>query len=98
MGITQMTMAERIGVSYQIYQKYEYGTISVSIGRLYDVADVLDVPVSELLAGLADDLPHLKFSKDEHEVLVLFRRIRKKPAVKETLEKLEKFVDEQGEE
>lgn len=40
-GISQETLAERVGVSAQQIQKYEKGQNRVSVGRLFDIAEVL---------------------------------------------------------
>ena len=45
-GLTQMTWAAEISVTYQQLQKYELGVSRVSASRLYDIAKVLKVPVS----------------------------------------------------
>ncbi len=45
-GITQKALAQKTGVKFQQVQKYETGANRVSASRLWDIADVLDVPVS----------------------------------------------------
>ncbi len=45
LGMSQTTLGEAIGLTFQQVQKYEWGTNRVSSSRLYDVARVLDVPV-----------------------------------------------------
>ncbi len=45
LGMSQTTLGEAIGLTFQQVQKYERGTNRVSSSRLYDVARVLDVPV-----------------------------------------------------
>ncbi len=45
LGLTQQKMAELIGVTYQQAHKYERGINRVSAGRLYDIAQALNVPV-----------------------------------------------------
>lgn len=49
--ITQTTLAEHVGVTYQQIQKYETGRDRLSIERLMLIAKVLDVPVERLLGG-----------------------------------------------
>ena len=46
LGITQVTLAEAIGLTFQQVQKYEKGSNRVSSSRLLDVANALDVPIS----------------------------------------------------
>lgn len=52
-GMTQQQLAERVGIKFQQIQKYETGTNRVSASRLWDIAAVLEVPVSFFFEGLA---------------------------------------------
>jgi transcriptional regulator with XRE-family HTH domain len=45
LGLTQQQLADLIGVTYQQAHKYERGINRVSAGRLFEVAQVLSVPV-----------------------------------------------------
>jgi transcriptional regulator with XRE-family HTH domain len=45
-GITQEELGEKLGVTFQQVQKYEKGTNRVGSVRLYQIAEVLDVPVT----------------------------------------------------
>jgi len=47
-GMSQTTLAERIGVSLQQVQKYERGAIRVGASRLSQIASVLGVSVGEI--------------------------------------------------
>jgi len=55
LGLSQSTLARRIGVSFQAVQKYESGGIRISAGRLYDVARALKVPPGFFFDGYAED-------------------------------------------
>ena len=55
LGLTQQQLAEMIGVTYQQAHKYERGINRVSAGRLYEVSQVLSVPISFFFDGLQDD-------------------------------------------
>jgi transcriptional regulator with XRE-family HTH domain len=46
LGLTQQQLADLIGVTYQQAHKYERGINRVSAGRLFEVSQVLSVPVS----------------------------------------------------
>jgi transcriptional regulator with XRE-family HTH domain len=48
-GLSQTTLAEALGVTFQQVQKYEKGVNRVGAGRLTRIADALNVPVSRLL-------------------------------------------------
>jgi transcriptional regulator with XRE-family HTH domain len=51
-GLTQQQMAELIGVTYQQAHKYEIGLNRVTVGRLYQIAQALDVEPSYFFEGL----------------------------------------------
>jgi transcriptional regulator with XRE-family HTH domain len=55
LGLTQQQLADLIGVTYQQAHKYERGINRVSAGRLFEVAQVLSVPVSYFFDGLEDE-------------------------------------------
>ncbi len=52
LGLSQQQMADLIGVTYQQAHKYERGINRISAGRLYEIAQVLGVPVSYFFDGL----------------------------------------------
>src|ERR1700728_1633399 len=52
LGFTQQQLADLIGVTYQQAHKYERGINRISAGRLFEIARVLSVPVSEFFDGL----------------------------------------------
>ncbi|MEL6571536.1 MAG: helix-turn-helix transcriptional regulator [Pseudomonadota bacterium] len=51
-GTTQQQLAERVGIKFQQIQKYETGMNRVSASRLWDIANVLEVPVSFFFEGM----------------------------------------------
>ncbi len=51
-GTTQQQLAEAVGIKFQQIQKYETGMNRVSASRLWDIANVLKVPVSFFFDGL----------------------------------------------
>ena len=53
LGISQTTLADQIGLTFQQIQKYERGANRVAASRLVDFAEVLTVPI----AFFFDDLP-----------------------------------------
>jgi transcriptional regulator with XRE-family HTH domain len=55
LGLTQQQLAELIGVTYQQAHKYERGINRVSAGRLYEIAQVLSVPVGYFFDGLQEE-------------------------------------------
>lgn len=61
LGISQMTLADAIGLTFQQIQKYEKGSNRVSSSRLVDIANALDVSVpyffEEMSAGVRAQAP-----------------------------------------
>jgi len=51
-GTTQQQLAEQVGIKFQQIQKYETGMNRVSASRLWDIANVLGVPVSFFFEGM----------------------------------------------
>jgi transcriptional regulator with XRE-family HTH domain len=52
LGLSQQQLAAMIGVTYQQAHKYETGLNRVSAGRLFRIAEALQVPVSWFYEGL----------------------------------------------
>jgi transcriptional regulator with XRE-family HTH domain len=55
-GLTQHKLAASLGISFQQVQKYECGVNRVSVSRLYDLANALDIPVSFFFDGMSSKL------------------------------------------
>ncbi len=53
LGMSQTTVGEAIGLTFQQMQKYENGANRISASRLFDLSRVLDVPVEYFF----DDMP-----------------------------------------
>lgn len=54
LGIPQQELADRIGVAYQQLSKYERGTNRLWAARLFEIALVLNVPLSFFFEGFED--------------------------------------------
>jgi transcriptional regulator with XRE-family HTH domain len=46
--MSQGELGSRLGVSYQQVQKYEAGANRVSAGRLFDICEVLQIPLASM--------------------------------------------------
>ncbi len=46
MGLSQKELGSHLGVSFQQIQKYEKGSNRVSAGRLQEIANILEVPIT----------------------------------------------------
>ncbi len=46
LGMTQETLADAVGITFQQIQKYENGANRISAGRLYEFSRILDIPIT----------------------------------------------------
>ncbi len=73
LGLSQQQLAQMIGVTYQQAHKYERGLNRISAGRLYEIALVLNVPVSWFFEGLDTATPATELSHRQRMCLELAR-------------------------
>jgi len=45
-GFSQQKLGQALGITFQQIQKYEHGTNRIGASRLYQISQILDVPVS----------------------------------------------------
>ena len=55
LGMTQSELARALGITFQQVQKYERGSNRISIGKLVQIAEILDVPITFFFDGLELD-------------------------------------------
>jgi transcriptional regulator with XRE-family HTH domain len=70
LGLTQQQLAAACGVRFQQIQKYECAANRMSAARLYQLAQVLEVPVSyffEGLGGRCDARPAVAANGEPHQ-------------------------------
>ena len=82
-GLSQMQLAEMLGVSYQQVQKYEKGNTKISVERLSQIAKVLDVPITIFFPSGTDMVSetaavYAKMTNEEQLLLQLFRNTKNK--------------------
>jgi len=82
-GMSQMRLAEKIGVSYQQIQKYEKGASQLNIARLLQIADAFGVPVGTFLGDGEAEVSNIRpqyssLSEEEAKLIMLFRRLKRK--------------------
>lgn len=73
LGLSQQQLARMIGVTYQQAHKYERGLNRISAGRLFEVAQVLGVPVAWFFEGLEGDSEPTEASPRQRRGLELAR-------------------------
>ena len=54
LGLSQEKLAEGLGITFQQVQKYERGSNRISASRLYNMAQLLDVPITFFFEGVDD--------------------------------------------
>ncbi len=52
LGLSQEKLAEGLGITFQQVQKYERGSNRISASRLYNMARLLDVPITYFFEGM----------------------------------------------
>ncbi|WP_142416973.1 helix-turn-helix domain-containing protein [Bartonella massiliensis] len=86
LGMSQKTLGQHLGVSFQQIQKYEKGLNRVSAGRLKEISDILNVPLTFFYADIItnENAPYhhdeIASSKEEYLLLKSFRIL---PSVKQ---------------
>lgn len=87
--LTQEKLGELLGLTFQQVQKYEKGVNRVSAGRLFEIAEVLEVPVGFFFEGsdkaaartttefaeAAEDLPLTILSDETLQLIEAFQKI-----------------------
>lgn len=96
--MSQMALAEKIGISYQQLQKYEKGINNISVYRLQQISEALRIPISSLLEGqepekVAEEISEYGMSKEEKTLLELFRKIDNKDIKRGLLLELKGIVE-----
>src|ERR1700755_1691002 len=56
-GMSQTDLADKLGVSFQQVQKYEKGANRVGAGRLPQIAEIFDIPITALFKSHAQTSP-----------------------------------------
>jgi len=97
-GMSQMRLADKIGVSYQQVQKYEKGASKLSVPRLMQIADVFGVPVTAFLEDsklgrvAETQAAYSNLTEEEAKLLMLYRRLRRKKLKDSFLDMLKDIV------
>lgn len=69
-GLTQKSLAVKIGVATGTVQQYELGKRQPRLEQIYNIADALNIPPEELLG-----LEHLEPGTDADKLLLFFDRL-----------------------
>ena len=94
-GMSQTALAEGLGLTFQQLQKYESGANRISASRLWQIGEILDVPIAWFFFGLGDDQEDdpAEELRTKRDTLELVRNIgRCPPNVQKQLRGLVKIV------
>jgi len=79
LGLSQAELAARLGLALQQVQKYESGTNRISASRLYQLCQVLEVPITwffeEMPDAAAEPLPPAANDRGALELVRSYERI-----------------------
>ncbi len=101
-GFSQEKLADALGITFQQIQKYENGVNRIAAGRLFEMSNILNMPVQSFFAGLgaaglSDNLQESLVDHDTDngliELLKTYHRLSS-PKKKETFVKEAKKVAE----
>ncbi len=91
-GMSQTAVAEKLGLSFQQLQKYERGFNRISASRLYELAQLFDVPVAYFYEGMEEgkSAPSRDETLTKRETLELVKAYYciSDPAVRDSIRRL----------
>lgn len=92
-GISQMQLAEMLGVSYQQVQKYEKGITRISVDRLHQISKALGVPINIFFPSGGEKVSETyvayeTMTEEEKLLLQLFRNVKNRKLRKAVYELL----------
>ncbi len=111
-GMSQEKLGELLGLTFQQVQKYEKGVNRIGAGRLYQVAQILGVPIGYFYEDVIEHAPRLSEMSEEPaappvmeflasgeglQLSLAFMRIRD-PRVRKRVVDLVKSLADDGEE
>lgn len=78
--ISQHTLGERLGITFQQVQKYERGNNRISASKLYDAANVLGVNIAAFFEGINSNdaeamAPHIEQDLSLLRLIEVYRTI-----------------------
>ncbi|HEX2581775.1 MAG TPA: helix-turn-helix transcriptional regulator [Dongiaceae bacterium] len=95
LGFSQERLGRELGLTFQQVQKYENGTNSLSTRRLYQLTEILNVPITFFFDGYAKQgpsKPHVADSDDLNLALVRACERIASPEIKAALKALIKTI------
>lgn len=87
-GLTQTDIGKKLGMSFQVVQKYEQGEIRVSASRLFQLSVLMDKPVAYFFEGfeVGGEAPS-EMQRNEIDMIRAFRLIHS-PELRQCIQRL----------
>lgn len=91
-GMSQMQLAEKIGVSYQQIQKYENGKSELTVSRLRQFSEAFNLPPSYFLEDPSSphtsepEISYYELDKDEIRLISLLRKFGGRDLIKRLID------------
>jgi len=94
LGLSQEKLGDALGLTFQQVQKYERGANRIGASRLYDLARILDVPVSFFYDEMTEQAKDSSPVGIAHGANVMGQVVERDPLAKrETLELVRAYYD-----
>jgi transcriptional regulator with XRE-family HTH domain len=72
-GMSQTALADQLGITFQQLQKYESAANRVSASRLWEISNILEVPIEWFFMDIDVDGGNMKEFRTKRETLELVR-------------------------
>lgn len=102
LNMSQLDVAQALGIAPQQVQKYERGANRISASRLYDLSETLDLPIARFFDGLPmgpdkerapDEIAKSLATPEGAKIALLFARIKRPTVRRRMVELLEAMAD-----
>lgn len=93
-GMSQEELSTKVGITFQQIQKYESGTNRISASRMYKLATVLKINVTDFYRGLEDngEKDMLSLDKETLELISVYQQVTDEKLRKSILSVLKKLA------
>ncbi|MCG9875801.1 MAG: helix-turn-helix domain-containing protein [Leptospiraceae bacterium] len=68
-GLTQLEISEKLAMSRSAYNQLEIGKTKITVERLYEISEILEVPMQYFLPGQSKDIDQTSIIEFSDKVL-----------------------------
>lgn len=87
--LSRKVLADKLGISQQQLAKYEMGTNRISVGKLFQLSEILDIEVTEFFQSCKKDFADSKRQEQrEFKLMHLIKQRKGNPTTEELIELL----------